>query len=134
MASVRQAADELDVGPSSRSRRARTVRLVRAQALVELDALERFRLHAIAVQRAVDRIARGISHPNQDEPLVAALLHDVGKRVLFQAYSGYSDELHAEARTPEARLPASGATSASTTRSSAGCLRGAGASRSGSPR
>ena len=46
------------------------------------SAPERFRLHAIAVQRAADRIAREIDHPDRDELLVAALLHDVGKLVL----------------------------------------------------
>ncbi len=41
-------------------------------------APERFRLHAVAVQRAADRIAREIEHPDRDGVLVAALLHDVG--------------------------------------------------------
>jgi HD-like signal output (HDOD) protein len=38
--------------------------------------------------------------------LVAALLHDVGKLVLVQAYPGYPDQIHGEARTPEERLRA----------------------------
>jgi HDOD domain len=40
--------------------------------------------------------------------LVSALLHDVGKLVLLQAYAGYPDEVHGEARTPESRLRAEG--------------------------
>ncbi len=41
-------------------------------------APERFRLHAVAVQRAADRIAREVDHVDRDEILVAALLHDIG--------------------------------------------------------
>jgi DNA-binding CsgD family transcriptional regulator len=52
-------------------------------------APERFRLHAVAVQRAADRIVREIDHPDRDELLVAALLHDVGKLVLEHAYPAY---------------------------------------------
>ncbi len=69
-------------------------------------APERFRLHAVAVQRAADRIVREVDHADRDEVLVAALLHDIGKLVLVQAYPGYPDQVHGDARTPEARLRA----------------------------
>lgn len=69
-------------------------------------APERFRLHAVAVQRAADRIAREVDHVDRDEILVAALLHDIGKLVLVQAYPGYPGRVHGDARTPEARLRA----------------------------
>jgi putative nucleotidyltransferase with HDIG domain len=69
-------------------------------------APERFRLHAVAVQRAAERIAREVDHSERDSVLVAALMHDVGKLVLVQAYPGYPDQIHGEARTPEERLRA----------------------------
>jgi putative nucleotidyltransferase with HDIG domain len=65
---------------------------------------ERFRLHAIATQRAADRVARELGWEDPDELLVAALLHDVGKLVLIHAYPGYPDEVHGDARTPEDRI------------------------------
>jgi hypothetical protein len=60
-------------------------RLLRAQAAVGRRA-RALRLHALAVQRVADRIAREIDHPNRDELLVPALLHDIGKLVLLQAH------------------------------------------------
>jgi putative nucleotidyltransferase with HDIG domain len=69
-------------------------------------APERFRRHAVAVQSAADRIAREVDHIDRDEVLVAALLHDIGKLVLVQAYPGYPGQVHGDARTPEARLRA----------------------------
>jgi len=69
-------------------------------------APDRFRLHAISVQRAADRIAREIEHSDRDGVLVAALLHDVGKLVLVQAYPGYPEQVHGDARTPEERIRA----------------------------
>ena len=46
-------------------------------------APERFRLHAVAVQRAADRLAAASGYPHRDRLLVTALLHDVGKLVLM---------------------------------------------------
>lgn len=57
-------------------------------------------------QRAGDRIAREIDHPDRDAVLVAALLHDVGKLVLVQAYPGYPERVLGDARTPEERIRA----------------------------
>jgi putative nucleotidyltransferase with HDIG domain len=65
---------------------------------------ERFRLHAVATQRAADRLAREIGYDERDRLMVTALLHDVGKLVLVHAYPGYPRQIHAEARTPEERL------------------------------
>src|SRR3954452_13515323 len=67
-------------------------------------APERFRLHAVAVQRASDRLASASSYPHRDRLLVASLLHDVGKLVLMHAYPGYPRQVHGPARTPEERL------------------------------
>ena len=69
-------------------------------------APERFRLHAVVVQRAADRIAREIDYPHRDEVIVAALMHDVGKLVLEHAYPAYPAQVHGDADTPEARLRA----------------------------
>jgi putative nucleotidyltransferase with HDIG domain len=67
---------------------------------------ERFRLHAIATQRAADRIGREIGYDGRDRVMVTSLLHDIGKLVLVQAYPGYPRQVHGEARTPEERIAA----------------------------
>src|SRR5215216_1791506 len=67
-------------------------------------APERFRLHAVAVQRAADRLAAAAGYQHRDRLLVTALLHDVGKLVLMHAYPGYPKQVHGPARTPEERL------------------------------
>src|SRR4051812_42372084 len=67
-------------------------------------APERFRLHAVAVQRAADRLAAAAGYPHRDRLLVTALLHHVGKLVLMHAYPGYPRQVHGPARTPEERL------------------------------
>ncbi|MFL5782122.1 MAG: HDOD domain-containing protein [Thermoleophilaceae bacterium] len=65
---------------------------------------ERFRLHAVATQRAADRLAKEAEFAERDEVLVSALLHDIGKLVLVHAYPGYPGQIHGDARTPEERL------------------------------
>ena len=67
---------------------------------------ERFRLHAVAVQAAAHRLADELGHENADELAVAALLHDVGKLVLVDAYPGYPERVHGGAATPDDRLRA----------------------------
>jgi putative nucleotidyltransferase with HDIG domain len=65
---------------------------------------ERFRLHAVATQRAADRVATEIGYEDRDRLMVTALLHDIGKLVLVHAYPGYPRQIHQDARTPEERL------------------------------
>ncbi len=65
---------------------------------------ERFRLHAVATQRAADRLSRELGHEGRDRLMVSSLLHDIGKLVLTHAYPGYPEHVHGEARTPEERL------------------------------
>jgi putative nucleotidyltransferase with HDIG domain len=65
---------------------------------------ERFRLHAVATQRAADRIAREIGFEARDRLMVSSLLHDIGKLVLVHAYPGYPRQIHGDARTPEDRI------------------------------
>ena len=66
---------------------------------------ERFRLHAVATQRAADRIAQQIGGiENRDRLMVTSLLHDIGKLVLLNAYSDYPGQVHKKARTPGERL------------------------------
>jgi putative nucleotidyltransferase with HDIG domain len=67
---------------------------------------ERFRLHAVATQRAADRLARELGYDARDRLMVTSLLHDIGKLVLVHAYPGYPRQIHAEARTPEERIAA----------------------------
>jgi putative nucleotidyltransferase with HDIG domain len=64
-------------------------------------APERFRLHALACQRAADRLASETGYGNRDRLMVSALLHDIGKLVLLHAYPGYPEDVHGAARTPE---------------------------------
>ncbi|MGH2869540.1 MAG: HDOD domain-containing protein [Solirubrobacteraceae bacterium] len=65
---------------------------------------ERFRLHAVATQRAADRLGREINFEDRDRLMVTSLLHDIGKLVLIHAYPGYPSQVHADARTPEERI------------------------------
>ncbi len=67
-------------------------------------APERFRLHAVATQRAADRLATAVGSEHRDRLMVTALLHDIGKLVLVHAYPGYPQQVHAKARTPEDRI------------------------------
>jgi putative nucleotidyltransferase with HDIG domain len=67
-------------------------------------APERFRLHALATQRAADRLAKETGYPDRDELLISALLHDIGKLVLVHAYPGYPEQVHGDAKTPEERI------------------------------
>ncbi len=67
-------------------------------------APERFRLHALASQRAADRVAAEISYEHRDRLTVTSLLHDIGKLVLMHAYPGYPAQVHRGAQTPEERI------------------------------
>jgi putative nucleotidyltransferase with HDIG domain len=67
-------------------------------------APEQFRLHALACQRAADRLATELTYGHRDRLMVTATLHDIGKLVLLHAYPGYPDQVHAGARTPEERI------------------------------
>src|SRR6266487_297324 len=69
-------------------------------------APERFRLHAVATQRAADRLGARVEFADRDELLISSLLHDIGKLVLVQAYPGYPSQVHKTARTPEQRVHA----------------------------
>jgi putative nucleotidyltransferase with HDIG domain len=65
---------------------------------------EQLRLHAVATQRAADRLAREVRYERRDRLMVSALLHDIGKLVLAAAYPSYPDAIHGDARTPEERV------------------------------
>jgi putative nucleotidyltransferase with HDIG domain len=65
---------------------------------------ERFRVHALATQRAADRIGRVVGWAERDELAVAALLHDVGRLVISRLHPGYKVYFDAITRTPEQRL------------------------------
>jgi putative nucleotidyltransferase with HDIG domain len=65
---------------------------------------ERFRVHALATQRAADQIGRVVGWPERDELAVAALLHDVGRLVISRLHPGYKVYFDALSRTPEQRL------------------------------
>ena len=65
---------------------------------------ERFRVHALATQRAADEIGRTVGWVERDELAVAALLHDIGRLVISRLHPGYKVYFDALARTPEQRL------------------------------
>ena len=67
---------------------------------------DHFRLHATATQGQVTPLTDGEEPLRRDELLVSALLHDVGKLVLMDAYPDYPEPLLAGARTPVERLRA----------------------------
>jgi putative nucleotidyltransferase with HDIG domain len=85
------------------ARRARTFDFFERTAVWQ-GTPERFRLHAVATQRAADRLAREIGYEDRDRLMVTSLLHDIGKLVLIHAYPGYPAQVHGEARTPEERI------------------------------
>lgn len=65
---------------------------------------ERFRIHALAAQRAADRIGRAVGWAERDELAVAALLHDIGRLVVSRLHPGDKTYFDAVSRTPEQRL------------------------------
>jgi putative nucleotidyltransferase with HDIG domain len=65
---------------------------------------ERFRVHALATQRAANQIGRVVGWAERDELAVAALLHDVGRLVISRLHPGYKVYFDAITRTPEQRL------------------------------
>jgi len=65
---------------------------------------ERLRLHALATQRAADRIASVTGYVNRDRLAVTSLLHDIGKLALIHAHPGYPAQVHKGASTPEERI------------------------------
>jgi putative nucleotidyltransferase with HDIG domain len=64
---------------------------------------ERFRRHAVATRYAADRIAEIARLADRDELAVAALLHDVGRLVLAELHSAFSDTGEHRA-TPDERI------------------------------
>ena len=70
------------------------------------EEIQKFRLHALATQRAADRIAAEIFDPHRDRIALSSLLHDIGKLVLIRAYPGYPSQVHHTARLPEQRIHA----------------------------
>jgi putative nucleotidyltransferase with HDIG domain len=65
--------------------------------------MHRSRVHAQAVSRAADRIARKVRLVQRDDVLVAALLHDIGKLVLGRALPDYTGAMDGTT-TPEERI------------------------------
>ena len=65
--------------------------------------LHHARVHAQAVARAAERLARALEPHHADDLLAAALLHDVGKLVLAHARPDYTTRTDADS-APEQRL------------------------------
>lgn len=62
------------------------------------------RVHALAVTRAADRIARETNVIQRDDILAVALLHDVGKLVLGRAHPDYTELIDVRTTPPEKRV------------------------------
>ncbi len=67
-------------------------------------APDRFRLHALAVQRAADRIAEMSGIGDRDELALAAILHDIGRPVLARLHPGYAERFDRRGATPDDRI------------------------------
>jgi putative nucleotidyltransferase with HDIG domain len=66
--------------------------------------LQRSRVHAQAVTRAAERLAREAGQLPSEDLLASAFLHDIGKLVLGRAHVDYSTVIDTEATSPEERL------------------------------
>ena len=69
-------------------------------------APDRFRLHALVVQRAADRIAELSGIGDRDELALAAILHDIGRPVLARLHPGYAERFDRRAATADDRIAA----------------------------
>ena len=67
-------------------------------------APDRFRLHALVVQRAADRIAEMSGIGDRDELALAAILHDIGRPVLARLHPGYAERFDRRGATPDDRI------------------------------
>jgi putative nucleotidyltransferase with HDIG domain len=65
---------------------------------------ERFRVHALAAQRAADQVGRAVGWSDRDELAVAALLHDIGRLVIMKLHPGHRPYFDAVSNTPEQRI------------------------------
>ncbi|MGH2910860.1 MAG: HDOD domain-containing protein [Solirubrobacteraceae bacterium] len=68
------------------------------------SAPQSFRLHALATQRAADRISSVIGYKDRNHLAATSLLHDIGRLVLILAYPSYPAAVHLARRTPEQRI------------------------------
>ena len=64
---------------------------------------EQLRLHAVATQRAADRLAREVRYKHRDRLMVAALL-TTSASSSSAVYPGYPESVCGDARTPEERV------------------------------
>ena len=67
-------------------------------------APDRFRLHALAVQRAADRVAELSGIGDRDELALGAILHDIGRPVLARLHPGYAERFDRRGATPDDRI------------------------------
>jgi putative nucleotidyltransferase with HDIG domain len=65
---------------------------------------DRFRIHALAVQRTSDRIAEVVGYNDRDELALAAVLHDIGRPVLARLHPGYAERFDRHGGTPDDRI------------------------------
>ena len=69
-------------------------------------APDRFRLHALVVQRAADRVAELSGIGDRDELALAAILHDIGRPVLARLHPNYAERFDRRGATADDRIAA----------------------------
>ena len=67
---------------------------------------DRFRLHALLVQRCADRISETTGIGDRDELALASILHDIGRPVLARLHPGYAERFDRRGATPDDRIDA----------------------------
>ena len=67
-------------------------------------APDRFRLHALAVQRAADKVAELSGIGDRAELALASILHDIGRPVLARLHPGYAERFDRRGATPDDRI------------------------------
>jgi putative nucleotidyltransferase with HDIG domain len=66
---------------------------------------EQLRVHATSVRSVAERVARTVDSGPSAELRAGALLHDIGKPLLFRVHGGPAASLYAEAIAPEVEVP-----------------------------
>jgi putative nucleotidyltransferase with HDIG domain len=104
---IRSVADGVErLGPGAVEallRSAPTYDIFNGDGRLALDP-DRFRLHALAVQRAADRVAELSGIGDRDELALAAILHDIGRPVLARLHPGYAERFDRRGATPDDRI------------------------------
>jgi putative nucleotidyltransferase with HDIG domain len=67
---------------------------------------DRFRVHAVLVQRAADRVCEVAGFTERDEVALAAILHDIGRPAVARLHPGYAERFDPRGGTSDDRVTA----------------------------